>query len=141
MLVPLAIAIVPILALFIYGHVRTARHAHALKSARVGPGYSREDFIASFRGDGIPSDIPATVYDYYSSPLLKPEFPISPSDRIEEDLLYVGDDREDQFDELLSLLKLKMVPLYVLEKHGPCGAGTLRELVLALACIRRNQSA
>jgi hypothetical protein len=141
MLVPLAIAIVPILILFTYAAAQTARHTHALKSARVGPGYSREDFIASFRSDDIPDEITATVYDYYSSPSLQPGFPIAPSDRIEDDLNYAGEDREDQFGELLSRLKLKMIPEYILERHGPWGTGTLGDLVLLLDCIRRNQPA
>jgi hypothetical protein len=119
--------------------VQTARHANALKSARVGPGYSREDFIASFNTDAIPTEIPAAVYDYYSSPLMQPGFPISPNDKIEADLNYVGEDREDQFGELLSRLKLKMIPEYILERHGPWGTGTVGELVLLLDCIRRNQ--
>jgi hypothetical protein len=137
----LAVVIGTILVFCACASIWTASRARALRRARSGPGYTREDFIAAFRGESIPEEILATVYDYYSSPLLEPGFPIAPGDSIEDDLLYVGEDREDQFLELLARLRLKTIPEYHLAQNGIIEVNTLRDLAFALDCVRRNQPA
>ena len=137
----LAFVIGPILVLFAYAAVRTSRRGRALRRSRAGSGFSRQNFIDSFRGDDVPELIASTVYDYFSEDERKQNFPIAPDDDIFGDLSCVGDGRDydEAIEDLHKRLNCKILPNYVMAKRGIPEVQTLRHLVLTLDWARRNQ--
>jgi len=70
-------------------------------------GLSRDEFLKAFFGTEIPTDIPATVYDYYKKMVNFKEFGVAPDDTYEA--LHKGEeDIEDDARFLLRKLGLKL---------------------------------
>ena len=90
------IGIVAMAACFIIGI------AAAQMGFRKHRGVPRDQFIAAFADTSIPSDIPATVYDFYKERVLSKNFVISPDDSYE----YVMQEAEEDIaDDSRFLIK------------------------------------
>ena len=101
-------------------------------------GASRDEFVRSFGGIGIPTVISATVYDYYKSTALSPKFGILPDDTYEETLRKGGEDIDGDARFLVSQLGLKMPPQEALIQRG-MQIRTLRDMVVWLDWVRSHQ--
>lgn len=110
-----------------------------LRREREGKGLTRENFIISFRQIGVPDEIPAAVFDYYTSNGMWKDFPLSPDDAYSEVLWDDPDDLDDDVNELAERLKLRPLPERVLQEYGEKPLTTLRDMVMWLDWIRQRQ--
>ena len=101
-------------------------------------GASRDEFVRSFDGTGIPDEISATVYDYYKSAALSPKFGILPDDTYEETLRKGDEDIDGDARFLLGQLGLKMPPQETLVQRD-MKIRTLRDMVAWLDWVRTHQ--
>jgi hypothetical protein len=77
---------------------RLARHS----------GVPRETFIEEFVASGIPSEIPAAVYDHYRSFCRAKDFRVASSDSLEKVFRQVHDDVDDDAEELANKLGMDL---------------------------------
>jgi len=112
-----------------------------LRHCRRGKGFTREKFVESFRSIGIPDEIPATVFDYYTSSGIWKNFPLSADDAYSQILGGDPDDIEEDAHDLVERLQMHFLPKYVLQKYGDKPLVTLRDMVLWLDWVRQHQPA
>lgn len=126
-------------------------------------GVSRHEFLRAFSDAGIPTEIPAAVYDYYKKGVLFKRFGIAPDDAY-EDVLHRGEeDIEDDARFLMRKLGLKPPPAEARRQWNEqiqtsrarsAAPGfsvdstqlmqpirTVRDMVLWLGWVRQNQKA
>jgi hypothetical protein len=102
-------------------------------------GVTRETFIEEFVASGIPSEIPAAVYDYYRSFCRAKDFSVAPDDSFEKVFRQVHDDVDDDAEELSNKLGMELPSESVLREYVT-PVETLREMVLWLDWIRQQQA-
>lgn len=102
-------------------------------------GVSRDEFIRSFDGAGIPQIIPATVYDYYKSAAISSKFGISPDDTYKESLRKGYEEIDGDARYLLKQLGLMMPPEEILVQRD-LKIRTLRDMVHWLNWVRTQQT-
>jgi hypothetical protein len=102
-------------------------------------GMPRETFIDEFVASGIPSEIPAAVYDHYRSFCRAKDFGVASSDSLEKVFRQVQDDVDDDAEELASKLGMDL-PIETVLKEYATPVETLRDMVLWLDWIRRQQN-
>jgi hypothetical protein len=112
-----------------------------LRQHRRGKGFTRENFVESFRSIGIPEEIPATVFDYYTAAGIWKNFPLSPDDAYSQILSDNPDDIEKDARDLVERLEMHFLPKYVLQKYSDKPLVTLRDMVLWLNWVRQHQPA
>jgi len=81
--------------------VATMRHQRRLGKHR---GVPREEFIRAFADAGVPSELPAVVYDCYKSGVRSSEFSVAPDDGYEL-VLSEGDEDIDDNSVLLDWVR------------------------------------
>jgi len=113
--------------------------AYQLRLARH-KGVPRETFIEEFVGLGIPSEIPAAVYDHYRSFCRAKDFSVAPDDSFEKIFRQVHDDVDDDAEELANKLGMDLPSESVLKEFAT-PVETLRDMVLWLNWIRQQQEA
>jgi hypothetical protein len=123
-----------------YGVIDNLR-LRRIRRGREGKGFTRERFIDSFRPFGVPDNIPATVFDYYTSGGIWKDFPLSPDDTYSQVLWDDPDDIDEDARTLIERLKMRVLPEYILREYGNKPLVTLRDMVLWLDWIRRHQGA
>lgn len=69
-------------------------------------GVSREKFVRTFANVGIPTEIPAAVYDFYKSRVIPRNFSIAPDDKYSA-LLEGDDEIDDDAESLMKKLDLR----------------------------------
>lgn len=129
------------LLLIIVGVIVAQLRLRGLRHERQGKGFTREKFINAFHELGVPDDIPAAVYDYYTSQKAWKDFPFYPDDAYSEVL---HDDPEDLDRDALALiqrLEMLLLPERILREYGDKPIKTLRDMVLWLDWVRQNQPA
>lgn len=102
-------------------------------------GTSRDEFIRSFDGAGIPEVIPGTVYDYYKSAAISSKFGMLPDDTYEEALRKGDEEIDGDGRFLLKQLGLKMPSDEILVQRDT-RIRTLRDMVHWLNWVRGQQS-
>jgi hypothetical protein len=113
--------------------------AYQLRLARHN-GVPREKFIEEFVASGIPSEIPAAVYDHYRSFCRAKGFSVAPDDSFEKIFRQVHDDVDDDAEELANKLGMDLPSESVLKEFAT-PVETLRDMVLWLNWIRQQQNA
>ncbi len=101
-------------------------------------GASRDEFIRSFDGTGIPDVIPGIVYDYYKSAVISPRFGIVPEDTYEETLRKGDEEIDNDARFLLKQLGLK-IPSDEILVQREATIRTLRDMVHWLDWVRTQQ--
>ena len=130
-----------ILVFIVIGMVVDNLRLGRLRRQRRGGDFGREPFIAAFRQDGIPDNVPAAVYDYYGSRGIWKDFPFSPGDRYSEVLCDDPEDLDCDARALVERLGMRLPPEYIRREWGDRPIQTLRDMVLWLDWIRRHQPA
>jgi hypothetical protein len=100
-------------------------------------GVSREDFVKTFSGLDVPTEIPEAVHDFYKRMVMFKSFGVAPDDTFEE--LRMGD--EDINDDRRFLLKELRMELPSQPVRDECDKPlrTLRDMVLWLNWVRQRQ--
>lgn len=101
-------------------------------------GLSREEFVATFRKEGIDDAVPGLVYDHYSSFAVGGRYAVSPDDSYEDVLHEGAEDIDDDAEHLLKRLRLQLPSESARREWSP-PLRTVRDMVLWLDWIRRRQ--
>ena len=109
-----------------------------IRKERVGKGFTRDQFINSFRTIGVPETIAAAVFDYYSSRGVWKDFPFSPHDTYAKVLYDDQDDIEDDTRALVDRLGMQFPAEYVVRESGNVPPQTLRDMVLLLLSFAKT---
>jgi hypothetical protein len=110
-----------------------------LRHERKEKGFTRKHFINEFEQSGISADIPAAVYDFYSDTKQWRDFPFAPGDKYSTVLAIAPDDIEADAHTLVERLQMTFLPEYILCEWGDKPIETLRDMVVWLDWVRRNQ--
>lgn len=111
-----------------------------IRKSRQGKGFTRARFIESFQRLGVPDEIPAAVFDYYTSSGIWKGFPLAPDDAYSEVLCDDEGDIEEDALALVERLEMRLLPENTLREYGNKPFATVRDMVLWLDWIRQRQS-
>lgn len=102
-------------------------------------GVSRAQFVGHFRGIGIAEAVSGPVYDHFEQMSGVNGFQPAPMDSFEETYKMVGEDLDDELEELLQKLGWEMPHSGILrEWNGPLE--TLSDLVRCVDWVRSMQN-
>jgi hypothetical protein len=115
--------------------------ATALYQRRLGKhrGIPREEFIRTFTDAGVPSEIPAAVYDCYKSRVRAKEFGLAPDDDYEAVLSEGDEDIDDDSELLMNRLGIRIPPNYNPTRLDVPTVKTVRDMVMWLDWVRQHQ--
>ena len=119
-------------------------------------GVSREEFIRAFQGSGVPSEIPAAVYDFYKSQVPGQDHSVAPDDEysdLDEGEDEIAHDAESLMQKLklqppTEELQLQWIQKVIASRRAKAAPGsgvdstpilTLRDMVLWLDWLRQHQ--
>ena len=117
--------------------IATTRHQRRLGKHR---GVPREEFIRAFADAGVPSEIPAAVYDCYKSRVRSQRFSVSPDDDYELVLSEGDEDIDDDSELLMKRLGLRVPSNYNPIRLDTPAVRTVRDMVLWLNWVRQHQA-
>ena len=133
----LLIILVVLGAFGIFISVATSAYQRRMAKHR---GVPREEFISRFANVGIPSEVPATVYDYYKSQIRSKEFGLAPDDDYQRVFSEGDEDIDDDGLLLMKALRLKLPADYNPMRLDVPMVKTIRDMVLWLEWVRQHQS-
>jgi len=99
---------------------------------------SRQSFIDEFAACDVPAAIPAAVYDHYTSLSVSKNFSVAPDDSLRTVFGIVGEDVDDDAEDLVKTLGMEL-PIESVLCEWETPVETLRDMVLWLDWIRQQQ--
>lgn len=99
-------------------------------------GVTRDEFIQAF--PGIPTNVSGTVFDYYKIQVWAKDFSIAPEDSYEHVLLEGDEEIDDDVQELVRRLGLR-IPSEYRVRRSETPIKSVKDMVYWLDWVRQNQ--